>query len=106
MSITEQLHELASQWLVIISDPMILVPLIGGIAVGYMVSISPFISRIKRESDRLYYVYMANSFSAGALFVLTQMDEPIDAVLSMLIVVMSSAIILPWFYFNVYKKKK
>lgn len=106
MSITDQLHELASQWLVIISDPMILVPLIGGIAVGYIVSISPFVSRIKRESDRLYYVYISNSVSAGLLFILTQIDNPIDAVLSMLIVVMSSAIIIPWAYFNLYKKKK
>jgi len=104
-NITDQLHDIAGDWIVIISDPIILIPLIGGLGIGFLVSICPCMKNISRTSERQFYIYLANVLSSGTLFLLTNLDENLIAVLSMLIVVTSSSIFLPLVYFKIIVKK-
>ncbi len=103
--LTSEVIEIAHEWIGIISDPIILVPLVGGLVAGYMVSISPYVSRIKRQSDRAYYTYLTNAVVSGLLFILTNLDEDINSVLSLLLLVVISSIAVPWVYFNIWRKK-
>ena len=101
-----ELDILLGQWLVIIGQPKIIIPLLGGLGLGFMVSLCPRMQNFKRLSDKAFYVYLANIFGSGALFLYTQRDQPISAVLSMLVLVVFSSIFIPWFFFNVWSKRK
>lgn len=103
---TSELEQLLSQWLIIIGQPKILIPLFGGIGLGLLMSLFPYIRNMKRHSDRAFYVYLTNAVGSGSLFILTQRDQPLEAVLSMLILVCSSSVIIPWLWFNVYNRRK
>ncbi len=99
----DQLSQLLSDWLVIIGSELILIPLVAGLAIGYIVSISPFIKRMKRKSDRAFWVYIANVISSGALFIAINYDH-LSTALSMLIFVMASSVIIPYVYYSRFHK--
>ena len=97
---------LLGEWLQIIGQPKIVIPLMGGLLLGFLISLCPFMQNFKRLSDKAFYVYMANVVGSGSLFVYTQRTSPLDAVLSLLILVAFSSVFIPWFWFNVWSKRK
>ncbi len=103
--LTSEVIEIAHEWIGIISDPVILLPVVGGIVCGLLVSLSPWVSSLKRQSDRAFYTYLTNATVSGLLFILTNLDHNLEAVLSMLILVMSVSVAFPWIYFNIWRKK-
>ncbi len=100
MGLEKQLYNVASDWLSIVSDPVILIPIVGGLAFGFVVSLSPWVTDMKRNSDRAFVVYVCNAVMSGVLFIATNLDHDIEAVLSMLILVVGAAVTVPWAFFR------
>ena len=102
---TEQLHELAQSWLTILASELVFVPLLAGISLGLLISLTPFVQAKKRMSDRSFYVYSANGVGSGSCFLLINQDALITA-MSMLIFVVAASIIAPYAWFSYWKNKQ
>lgn len=103
-SLTSEVIQIGHEWLQIIADPVLLIPIVGGVVGGLLLSLSPWVSNLKRQSDRAFYTYLTNATVSGLLFILTNLDHNLDAVLSMLILVMSVSVAFPYAYFTWRKK--
>ena len=101
-----ELQQIFTDWAAIISHPKILIPLVGGIGFGLLMCKFPLVSRLRRKSDREFIVYGTDGVTAVGLFLYTQADKPLASVLLMAILVFFSSMFIPWFYFNVYRKRK
>ena len=103
---TDRLLEVAYKWIDVLSSELIFVPLVGGWAFGYIVSLCPRVKNMKRQSDRAFYVYFANAIGAVSLFILINIRQDIITIMSMLIFVGGSSVIIPYIYFTYIKRTK
>ena len=95
----EQLDGIASAWLSLIASELILVPLLTGWSVGFFVSVTSPVRALKRKSERELYVYAGNAMGASTAFLLINIHDLQNA-LSMLFLVASSSVVIPWVWFN------
>jgi len=105
MDIESQLHDIANNWMQLVSQPAILFPLGFGLSLGFIVSICPGVSRLNRRSDKAFYIYIANALGSGASFIAINYDDLATA-MGLLTFVMASSVILPVIYFKYLDKEK
>jgi len=98
ININQQVTDNLGQWMDVIVHPTIFIPLLFGLAVGFIVSVSPHVSRIQRHSDREFYIYITNGTVASVTFVLLNLDKMFVA-LQMVVFVFGSAVVIPWLFF-------
>jgi len=94
-----RIWEIVYHWTEIIASPLIFIPLVFGLAVGYVVSLSPWVARLPRHDARAFWVYLTNILVSSSSFILTQWDKNLLAVLSMLFLVAGSSVAIPKIFF-------
>ncbi len=99
----DQINIIADDWLILLGSELIMIPLVFGLAAGFIISISPQVKRMKRRSDRAFYVYIGNAVFSGASFIAINYYN-LSTALSMLIFVMASSVIIPYIYYSRFNK--
>lgn len=105
-TISSKLTELVIGWMELLADPAIFAPLLLGLGIGYIYSLSPHITQFQRKSDREYRVYRCNVVVTSFLFIVTNIRNDMQNMLSMLAIVAGASVAVPFAYYNFWKKEK
>lgn len=96
--------ELINQLFDLIVQPANLMPLILAFGLGWLYSLSPHITRMKRLSDKKFHVYSCNLFVSVSAFIAINYDAEAKLLMSSLMFVAGSSVLLPAVYFKWFKK--
>ena len=91
--------DLLQSWIDLIYSELIFIPFTAGIALGVLVSMTPWIQNKKRRTDREWIVYGFNALGSGGAFLLINQDNIVSA-MSMLIFVMTASVLVPMWWFR------
>lgn len=92
--------ELVNQLFDLLVQPANLMPLILAFGLGWLYSLSPNITKMKRLTDKKFHVYSCNLIVSVVAFIAINYDVEAKLLMSSLMFVAGSSILLPAIYFK------